>query len=252
MNIPDWASAPEVPELVPNELHVWRAPLSPTIDQLDSFGDVLSSDESVRRARFRFEEHRQSWSASRTVLRHVISQYIRVPPGEIRFDYNKYGKPELRRDQNHLDLCSNTSYSSKIMVCAISSGMRVGVDIERVRDLDDLDRLADRVFSATALRSLHELPHDQKIRAFFNCWTRKEAYSKALGLGLSLPPDSFDVTFRLEEPPRITRVSNPSVDLSGWLLADLPLDEQFAGAVAVEGLPSRIRSWLWDWDRIPN
>jgi 4'-phosphopantetheinyl transferase len=249
MNIADWTCAPESPGLAPDELHVWKASLGPSTGQLESFGNVLNTDERDRRDRFRFKELRQSWSTSRTVLRHIISRYSRIPPAEIQFEHNRYGKPELHQDQNNFDLRFNISHSSDVMVCAISPGMRVGIDIERVREVSDFDLIAGRVFSASGLRHLYALPHEQRLRAFFTCWTRKEAYVKALGLGLSLAPDSFDVTFSPEEPACITRVSDSSVNLSDWLLADLPGDMPFAAAFALEGRISRVKCWLWNWDR---
>ena len=124
--------------------------------------------------------------------------------------------------------------------------MEIGVDVERVRSNFEYEEIAERFFSANEVAILRTIPAEQKLEAFYNCWTRKEAYIKAHGKGLSLPLDSFDVSFAPGEPPILLMTRDEPQESSHWTLVDLQPGPGYVGALAVKGTGCRFRYWEWN------
>ncbi len=159
-----------------------------------------------------------------------------MPPEEIAFDYNKYGKPTLAQTVGDQSLKFNMSHSGKLALYAFARHRELGIDVEWIkRRLNDAGQIAERFFSAAENNVLHALPESLKQEAFFNCWTRKEAYIKARGMGLSLPLDQFDVTLRPGEPARLLATRDDPRQASRWTMQALDPGKDYIAAVLVEG-----------------
>ena len=179
---------------------------------------LLSCDERERAGKFRYAEHRQHYIVARASLRRLLAERLRIAPRAVEFVETKYGKPRLAPVHGSSDVEFNLSHSGILALYAFTSGRAVGVDVELIREVPDADDLAERFFSPTEIASLRALPPDQRSLAFLACWTRKEAFIKGLGLGLSCPLDAFDVTIDPDAPARITRIEEGIDRVANWAM----------------------------------
>lgn len=202
---------------------------------------MLSSDELARASRFVFDRHRNYYLVRRLALRELLGQYLDRAPSDVRFAYGSYGKPELPGEA----LRFNVAHSGDLAVIGLTEQDRLGVDVERIRELQDIDSLAQRVFSRPELDVFHALPDPSKTQAFFNCWTRKEALVKAVGDGLSHPPDDFAVTLRPGEEARLLQVGGSPRRAAAWSLFGLRPMDGWVGAVAVESSAAALEHAGW-------
>src|SRR5580692_3450771 len=175
--------------------------------RLDSLYEILAPQERERAARFRFAEHRRHFIICRGTLREILSRYLDQSPSRINFVYNRHGKPGLRDS----DVRFNVSHSGGWALQAVTRDCEVGVDIERVDARFISEQIPERFFSPREVAQLRALPAHQQTAAFFRCWTRKEAYIKARGLGLALSLDSFDVSLGPDDPPALLCAGDWSV-----------------------------------------
>ncbi|HLV36992.1 MAG TPA: 4'-phosphopantetheinyl transferase superfamily protein, partial [Spirillospora sp.] len=205
----------------------------------EKFRALLSEDEQARAAGFKFEHLRQHYTAGRAILRLILSRYLQTPPQDITFQYNDYGKPELPAT----DLQFNLSHSGGLALYAFIRQHRIGIDIERMRPLTDIETMMRHYFSQSECASLLALPQHLRVQGFYNCWTRKEAYIKAIGRGLSQPLDSFAVSLTPGKPPRLLRVEGEPEASQRWTIFDLPVPSGFQAALAVEHPGSTLNLW---------
>jgi 4'-phosphopantetheinyl transferase len=235
--IATWSEPPEALSLAPGEVHVWRLELDQPESVLPEFRRTLEPDELERAGRFHFEKHRRHFVVGRGGLRSVLSRYVEVEPEKLRFTYGRFGKPALAGEE----LRFNLSHSHGVALFAVAADREVGVDVEHMRaDFASAD-IAQRFFSPVEVAVFNSLPEEEQVAAFFRCWTRKEAYIKAIGRGLSEPLDAFDVTLGPGEAATLLRASGQ--DVSRWSLFDLDVGEEYAGALLVEAPVSQIRLW---------
>jgi 4'-phosphopantetheinyl transferase len=230
-----------------DEVHVWRASLRPPPHLLARLEAHLSGDERARAARFRFAELRTAFVAGRGVQREILSRYTGVPPHALAYRESAYGKPELDGPAAAAGIRFNVSNSGDLALYAVTLRREIGVDLERLKPMPDGIDIARRFFSAPENEVFAALPEDVRDLSFFHCWTRKEAYIKAVGEGLSMPLDRFDVAFAPGEPARILRTrGGPQDEAARWSMLELHPGPGYVGALAVEG-----NGWtpvLWDWD----
>src|SRR5688572_13058173 len=206
-----WAHGPAEPGLAQKEVHVWRASLDVPAEAPDALRAHLSPDERERAAAFYFEQARNHYAASRGILRALLSRYLQQPANTFAFTYTSYGKPLLP-----IDLKFNVSHSYGLALFAFVLGPEVGVDLERIRPEFAGQEIAERFFSADEARTLKEVPTDERARAFFRCWTRKEAFIKAHGTGLSFPLREFTVEFSAGTPARLLSTPYDPDALHRW------------------------------------
>jgi 4'-phosphopantetheinyl transferase len=245
---PTWSHPPGVLDLKPRQVDLWRIHLDLPIASVKLLESALSADEAQRAARFHFPADRQRYIVAHGCLRDILARYLSGTPGQLNFSTNRYGKPAL---EEH-DLEFNLSHSGDFALIAVTQGLKVGVDVERIRADMELERIASRYFSQGEFSELMTVQSDQRIVAFFNLWTRKEAYIKAQGLGLSLPLESFDVSLTPDEPA-ILRATRPDPgEAARWTLHSMQVDPGYAAAVAVEENNPEFRSWDWDTSYAPN
>ena len=240
-----WHLPPDNLALPDDETHVWRASLCLSPGRIMAWQQLLSDDELNRADRFHFEEDRNAYIAARGILRIVLGQYLNAEPAQLHFAYNQYGKPFLPPETNPETLQFNLSHSDGLALFAFTRQRRIGVDLERVQRQFEFEEIAGRFFSPREAALLHSLPDSMKPEAFFNCWTRKEAYIKAHGEGLSLPLDSFDVTLKPGKPARLIRTRDSPQEAAQWRLQALWPGDGFAGALAVKGDGWRLQCWQW-------
>lgn len=225
-----WGPPTSTPELNQADAHVWLIRLDPSAHRLAELNPLLSANERRRAEAFQFAHLRQKYIAAHGVLREVLARYTGQSPADIHFQQNAHGKPHLMDGR----LQFNLSHAGDLALCAVTDGRSVGVDIELIRPMDDLDAVAERFFSVRERAALRELTGKVKRRSFFTCWTRKEAYIKAIGLGLAQPLDAFDVTLAPDEPARLLRVEGNPDAPANWTMFELPVPDGYCGALAVE------------------
>lgn len=226
-----------------DEVHVWFAKLNQPSSQVISLHAILAMDERARAERFYFQRHRDQFIVAHGLLRVLLGGYLGSEPGHLRFCCNPYGKPALTKEFRGDTLRFNMSHSHGLALYAFALNRRVGVDLERVwRDLADA-QIAERFFSPCEVSSLRALPAHQQEQAFFNCWTRKEAYVKAMGKGLSLPLNQFDVSLRPGEPAMLLGTAWDPQEASRWSMQELHLGPAYVGALCVEGHGWQLKRW---------
>ncbi|HJP92705.1 MAG TPA: 4'-phosphopantetheinyl transferase superfamily protein [Pyrinomonadaceae bacterium] len=236
-----WSAPPQTPSLQKGEVHVWRIELEQSNELLEKFRVTLDPDELERARRFHFEKHRRHFIVGRGFLRDVLSRYLKIEPGALIFSYGAYGKPALAGEHENSKVRFNMSHSHNLALLAITEEKHLGIDIEHIRSDFASGEIARRFFSRIEVESFNALQPGEQVAAFFRCWTRKEAFMKATGKGMSQPLDAFDVTLAPAEPPALLRVEDD--DASRWSLSDIDVGEGYAGALVVEGIVSKMKHW---------
>lgn len=241
-----WRLPPASLDLADQEVHVWRAVLDAPASRLADFAQMLSDDERRRAARFHFERDRAHFIAGRGMLRALLGRYLGAPPASLRFRYGAHGKPELDVPPGaDAAFRFNVSHAHGLALYAFTRGRALGVDVERIRDDIEHEAIAERFFSLTEREALRAQPASLRHIAFFACWTRKEAYIKARGEGLSLPLDQFDVSLAPGEPARLLCVANAPHEVARWSLHELHPGPGYAGALMAEGQFWRLACWQY-------
>jgi 4'-phosphopantetheinyl transferase len=217
--------------LAPGVVHVYRLGLDPPDDVLDHLGRWLAPDEAARAERFVFDVHRRRFTAGRAALRGLLARQLRTSPATLRFAYAESGKPRLAEPRNALHF--NVSHSQDQALIALASDRELGVDVEAARASVDHAAIARRFFAPAELSALLAKRGPSRHEAFFDVWTRKEAYLKLTGSGLGVPLDSFEVG--LDDPPRLLRDARDAAAPARVTLAVPTLPAGFRGAIAFEG-----------------
>jgi 4'-phosphopantetheinyl transferase len=208
------SAEPRLPHPVPNEAHVWFVRLDGSFAQVAA---ILSADEIARARRFRFARDRNRFAVGRAQLRTLLAAYTGVAPARLRFAYGLYGKPSAPET----GLTFNMSHSHDRAVLAVGDGLELGIDIEKLQAAGWTDEVAEQFFSPAEVAVLRALPCATRPAAFLSCWTRKEAFIKARGDGLSLPLRDFDVTLAPGLEPEVLRTAWSAAEPADWRLFDL-------------------------------
>jgi 4'-phosphopantetheinyl transferase len=240
-----WLVSPSRPRLAVGEVHVWRATLRQGESMLSESSALLSDDERERARRFHFQEDRDRYVAARAALRDILSRYLQTPPAAIKFRYSPHGKPALSDPHASDGLSFNLSHSHEVALYAVAGSRAVGIDVERVREGNEVEDIARHFFSPEEVSALNGLPGGRRASGFFDCWTRKEAYIKARGEGLSRPLNSFTVSFVEGEAATIVQTGADDGKGAEWSLFGLTPGADYAGALVVEGCVTRLSRWQW-------
>lgn len=241
----DWPRRSVAPALLEDEVHLWLAKLDSHNDQLDEWYRSLAPDECERASRFHFAKDRNRFVARRAILRQILGEYLGAESAAIQFAYDKYGKPSLRGGVRCARLRFNASHANCLALIGVCLGRDLGVDIEHVRPEFVRETIPEQFFAPSEVQILRALPPNQQVVAFFNCWTRKEAYIKAIGKGLSQPLDHFEVSLRPGEPAAILRIAGDEPEAGKWSLHALTPTTDYIAAVAVRNRSHCVRSWEW-------
>jgi len=233
-------------DLQPGEIHVWSVPLDPAPETVKSLEGLLAPDEIQRAYRFRFERHRRRFIVGRGTLRSLLGAYLQKDPASLSFTYGPKGKPALEEGQaGGTNLKFNLSHSSELGLYGLVQGEELGIDVELLRPMPDAEQIAERFFSQSERETLRTVPGEAKSNAFFHCWTRKEAYIKATGDGLSMPLDRFDVTLLPGEPARMLSAEGDTEMAARWSMVHLDPAPGYIGALAIPGKDWRVVSRPW-------
>lgn len=242
MNISDAAFQLEtrIP-LLEDEVHLWRVDLATAAPAEQRWEQILSADERARAARFHFPRDRQYFTAARALLRTILARYAASDPRELVFGYSEKGKPSLSPSHSGTEVEFNVSHSGAVALFAFAKGRALGVDVEQVRENFDHEAIARRFFSEEEQRQLAVLAPSERYRGFFRCWTRKEAYIKAQGGGLSLPLHQFDVSLEPGEANALLSTRPDSTEAARWSLQDVPASDGYVAALCVRGHGWRLK-----------
>ena len=221
-----------------DEVHVWTADLDRA--PAGRLGQTLEPQERARAARFRLPDERRHFLARRGVLREILAAYTGQAPDKFRFVYTQFGKPALAPESAAGDLRFNLSHSAGVALYAVARKREVGIDLERILPHVVTNELIERVMSQAEVFALYDLPCGVQGTAFFDCWTRKEAYLKALGKGLQIEPGSFAVSFAPGKPAALLEGTDPR-----WSVQALAPTAGYAAAVSAEGQGWQVRVWSW-------
>jgi len=235
----------KIPALNANDIHVWHVSLKIDSNDIAHYRRTLSTDEKERAERFHFAKDCNRFIAARGMLRALLGCYLGKHPSCIQFSYNHHGKPFLKCFADNKSLGFNVSHSDEKALYAFSKGLPIGVDLERIRMDLSFEPIAIRFFSPSEAAMFCSLPEPARMEAFFNCWTRKEAFVKAKGNGLSLELDQFDVSLRPGEPASLLETRYDQDDLMNWSLHDIDAGKGFKAALAVETIHPQISWYNW-------
>lgn len=217
-----------------DDLHVWRTTLDQPLSSVQELKSLLSTDEVERAERFHFERDRTRFLARRGLLRIILGYQLGVEPDTVRFCYSASGKPETAEISDKGKLCFSVSHSYGLAVYVIGWNRNVGIDVEKIRPLNEAEPIARSFFSTSEAAAIQELPESQRIQGFFNCWTRKEAYLKATGDGLSRPLDEITVSLVPGETAELMSVTGDQKEPSRWSLIELTPALGYVAAVCVK------------------
>ena len=240
-----WSLPPEPLTLPPDQVHVWQASLVQLPETVRRLGQTLSEAELARAARFHFERDRQAFIVARGALRLLVAGYLICAPDDVQFTYGPHQKPALAHPETRPQLYFNVSHSHRQALFAFNWGREIGVDIEQIRPLSDDEAIARRFFSARDYETFIALPDHLRAEGFFNCWTRKEAYIKALGDGLTHPLDAFDVTLKPGDPARLLAVRGAPDEVARWSMTALTPASGYSAALVIEGHNWQLACWQW-------
>lgn len=230
-------------DLSADEVEVWSLDLNPPAEMVSELAVPLSPDERERAARFVFERDRRRFNVCRGALRLLLAAYTGASADAIRFRYGKRGKPELAGGEIQF----NVSHSEDLALLAFSLKKRLGIDLEHLHPVPELEHIAQSHFSPAEQEVMARMPSDLKQVAFFNCWTRKEAFIKALGDGFYFSLEKFDVTLAPDEPPRIVSILGRPEHAAEWSLYHLNPRPGFVGALAAAGVDLKLATWTLEW-----
>jgi len=227
-----WQPPPPSLKLESHTVHVWRLRLDNPKLEAAQFRSLLNTEECARADRYRFDRDRNRFTTTRGILRTLLERYTGVNKTKIEFLFSKHDKPAL--DPNLCDqrIEFNVSHSGTMALIGFTPDHAIGVDVEQTDRPISQAKIAERFFSPDEVNRLRQLPEAERNEAFFRCWTRKEAFIKAHGDGLSLPLDSFSVTLGPDDPPRLLRFDGkPGPEC--WSIAAIEVGERYAGAACV-------------------
>jgi 4'-phosphopantetheinyl transferase len=253
-----WVASAAKGEIELAQVHIWRVGLKRPEGETPWHREFLSEIEVERADRYYFDRDRNRFIIARSVLRQLLGVYLHLDPRVIDFVYGPQGKPDVVASQNSSRLRFNLSHSGELALVAVSLNLELGVDVEQIRPDFAALEIAARFFSPEEYAKLEALLPDARVEAFFNCWTRKEAYIKARGEGLSIPLDSFHVAFVPGEEPALLQVKTGHDRPSRWRFHTLHPGHGYKAALAVEGNDHALRLWEWDpkhatdWQTLPE
>jgi 4'-phosphopantetheinyl transferase len=237
----NWHRLTPRPALEPRQIHVWKVRFTDFESRVREFEGDLSDGEVSRANRFVFPADREKFIVGRSILRRLLGEYVGLSARELKIEAGKFGKPFLSNLLHGHAIRFNLSHSAGLCLLAFRVDAEIGIDIERVRlDVSVVD-LAQRYFAAEEVAELAELPGAHQVPGFFRCWTRKEAYLKARGMGLQISLDQFAVSLNQGNPVKLK-----SSDANRWQVESIDPEEGYAGAIATEKGAVSLGYWNYE------
>lgn len=221
--------------LTGSDLHIWSAALSGSADDLEHFHSLLAVDEKARAERFYFERDRDRYIVGRGILRTLLASYLNMEASKIPIAYGPHRKPVLQLSQTDKTLHFNLAHSNEWAAYVFGWDRPVGIDLEHIRPLPDVDDLVQRFFSPRESTLIRSLSGGQKWDSFFQIWTCKEAILKAYGSGLTTPLDQFEIFVGAEGAVTTTSLTEDSAQLANWKIQIFELIPGYKSAISVKG-----------------
>jgi 4'-phosphopantetheinyl transferase len=228
-----------------DEIHVWCADLDKLATELPEFASPLSESERKRAAQFRFDCDRNRFIVRHGVLRMILGSYLNIEPARVTFSYQSRGKPLVSVPATAPYFHFNLSHSNGLALIAGTRRAALGVDIECLRFVPEADQIAAKFFSPHETAVLNAIPAEQKMEAFFHCWTRKEAYLKATGEGIADALPRIEVSLTPGQSARLLKINGETIAASRWTLNALSPAPGFVGALAIKAGSMRLACWRW-------
>jgi 4'-phosphopantetheinyl transferase len=242
-----WERMPTNFTISDGQVHVWRIDLAQPAECVHRQERYLSGDEVIRSSGFRFARDRDHFICCRGAVRSILGLYLNLAPSSLEFRLGPKGKPMLDGAAKSSALQFNVSHSHGLALLAIAWKRRVGIDLEKIQQLSGADRIVDRFFSPREASEYRRLAEGEKHEAFFRVWTRKEAFLKATGEGMTTSMDWFDVSLVPGDPPRLLSVVGRPEEAGRWSLLDLVPQPGYAASLALECLDLAWLGYQWDF-----
>ena len=220
--------------IAPDEIQIWRVPLSGQPGAEDQLKEILPPDQLARASRFHYAHDRRRFIIRRAVLRQLLAACLQTTPSAIRLSLGTHGKPAITGQTGANGLRFSSSHSADWALIAIARGIELGVDLEQHRPMNDVEDLVKNCFSEAEISELSRLPQALKAAGFINGWTRKEAFVKAIGLGLSYPLNRIAVSLVPGRPAALLAVADDPDAIKKWTLISLDAFPHYSAALVFE------------------
>jgi 4'-phosphopantetheinyl transferase len=244
--IDSWPKRADVPPLEQDTIHIWRISLDEPTERIRSLRELLTDPEQQQADRFLFAEHRQRFTVGRAQLRRILGGYIDVAPERVDFRYTNLGKPYFAEGVSDPHLEFNFTNSNDWALLAITHQTNLGIDIEKIREMTNMEGLARRFFAQPEIDVILQASSElRRQEYFFRCWTRKEAFLKAIGTGLTFPLDNVCVSVDDAEPVGIQWIKDRRDEACRWELTHVTPCDGYVGALARQSVGAQLMSWHW-------
>lgn len=235
-----WEKPPLNFHLNINDVHVWLLDLNLALYQVDELRQIISKDEQIRANKFHFKEHQERFIITRASLRILLGKYLQIKPQEIDFYYSEKGKPFLSKTLNHQDILFNLSHSENIALYGFTKNIKIGIDVEKIKDNCQVENLAKRFFTNYEYHIISNLKGLEQKQAFFKAWTSKEAYLKAIGEGLGGGLDKIEIELKGVNQKVINIRENQEI-INNWCLQNIDINKDYIAAIALENCKNTSR-----------
>jgi 4'-phosphopantetheinyl transferase len=231
------------------EIQVWRISLTDKFGAEIRLNEFLSPAEHLRAGHFYFAPDRRRFIIRRAVLRQLLAAILKIEPQAIRLEFGAHGKPSVAGQAGADGLRFSCSHSADWALIALTRGNELGVDLEQHRPMADTEDLARNFFSLVEINELAGLPPELRLAGFFDCWTRKEAFIKAIGLGLAYQLNGFSVSLAPNQPAALLEVTDNAEALKKWELISLNVAPDYSAALVFEKRQTFLKYFTWNWER---
>lgn len=242
-----WQHPLHHPILEDNQVHAWRANLDLPTAEINQLASLLSPDEIDRANKFRFPQHRRRFIAARGILRELLGNYLQISPDNLEFEYGDRGKPRLAVSMGDSSLQFNISHSQEYALYGFTNDHPIGVDLEYLREMEDVAKIAERFFSPQESKLIASLHSEQQQRVFFKLWTTKEAFLKAIGTGLAGSLASLDISLDQWEHPILLSIQGNAAAVANWSMYSCIPAPNYVAAVAIETPITKLQIDYWHW-----
>ena len=243
-----WQNPLHHPVLDRERVHIWRANLDISPDEVTHLSTLLSLDETARANKYRFPEHKRRFIVARGILRQLLGNYLDISPNDLKFEYGDRGKPHVLGSNTCKALQFNISHSEEYALFGFTSDRLIGVDIEYLREMPDAVKIAKRFFSPKEYDLIRNLNAKQQCQAFFKLWTAKEAYFKAIGTGLSGYLASIDINFDSSGDRIRLSSSDNSTSVDNWSIYPCVPASNYVGTIAIDTRVVKQQIHFWSWN----
>jgi 4'-phosphopantetheinyl transferase len=236
-----WQKTPDTLSLSKDHIDIWLCDLKQLSGDINNYYSILSEDERERADNLKVEDKKQQFIITRGALRQRLSLLTNIDPKDFVFEYLEHGKPVLANNHQCTDITFNVSHSNDLALIAIAHEQSIGIDIEKINHESDHQALMTRFFSKAEQTEFQTMPDTNKARAFCACWTRKEAFIKAVAYGVSYGLDKFDVAIDPENQTPEINLHKPSEEI--WSAINLPINDEYMACLVSDKDSLSVRCW---------